>query len=78
MKLTNLRLPTMKELESKGGTEAFDWLASLEREFKSALADTPVADIRTRRKLQKRLDRLQERREEFKQSRQPRLESSRR
>jgi hypothetical protein len=55
----------LEELESKASNEVFEWLNSLENDLKNVLEATPVADIRTRRKLKKKLRRVRDRHKEY-------------
>lgn len=68
--MASLRLPTLKQLEKVSANDALEWLASLESELKRALAEAfPEDDTRAIRKIESKLRRLQERREEYRASR---------
>jgi len=65
--MASLRLPTLKQLERlRTGNDAFEWLASLEKELRAALDVLPASYVRDRRAITAKLERLQERREEYK------------
>lgn len=66
--MANLRLPTLEKLQTLPKSDAFEWLSSLEIELTRALATVPETDKRNRRNIEARLQRLHDRREEYKAS----------